>query len=386
MSNNKTVIERIDKAIEDIQKKNSTLFFFVVDSQNIPNGSMSYIYQLAKYLYSQDYNVKMIYQLPNEYSEEEINELKSKESEEIDESRIFHDASGWMGEEYSGIPHINISKEEWRVAPSDFLFIPEVFSSLMFETYKHNIPCKRYVILQNFNYVTEFIPLGIQWSNYGIFDAICATELQSERIKEVFPYIKTKVLNPYIDNCFRNGIKPKKLVVNIIAKNQNDVHKIIKPFYWKYPIYKFISFRDLRNFPRQEYSELLKESAITIWVDSDTQFGYSALEAMRCGNIVIGKIPEDIMEWMTNGKTLCDNAIWFNNINDVHKILATVIGSWMRDDIPSELTQAMQETNSLYSFDKWKVNADSIINNVMQERVKELEETKIIAKNSKEHE
>ena len=220
MADNKVVIERINNAIENIKNKDCTLFFFVIDSKGIPNGSMSYVYQLAKYLFNNGYNVQMIYQLPNEYTQEELEELNKKELA-IDEARIFHSASEWMGKEYDGLPHLNISMNEWKVAPSDFLFIPEVFSSLMFETYKHNIPCKRYVLLQNYNYVTEFIPLGVQWSNYGIFDAICATNLLDKRIHSVFPYLKTKVLNPYIDDCFRESIKPKKLIVNIVAKDQN---------------------------------------------------------------------------------------------------------------------------------------------------------------------
>ena len=128
----------------------------------------------------------------------------------------------------------------------------------------------------------------------------------------------------------------------------------------------------------------MKEGAITVWIDSDTQFGYSPIEAMRCGSIVIGKVPEDIMEWMSDEEVLCDNAIWFNNINDVHSILASVIGSWMRDDIPSELTAAMAVTNLKYKFDNWRKTADKVFDEIMQERIKELEETKIIAKNTKE--
>lgn len=380
MADKNTVIERIEKAIYEITNKENKLFFFVVDSKGVPNGSMSYIYQLAKYLMNSGYNVEMLYQTPNEYTKQELDEIDKKDGV-IDDNRIFHDASEWMGEEYSGIPHTNISTTEWKVSPSDFLFIPEVFSSLMFETYKHNIPCKRYVILQNYNYVTEFIPLGIQWSNYGIFDAICTTDLQSKRIKEVFPYLKTKILPPYIDECFREPLKPKKLIVNIIAKDQNDVHKIIKPFYWKYPVYKFVSFRDLRNFKREDYAELLKESAITVWVDTETQFGYSVLESIRCGNILIGKLPEDFPEWMAKDGNIHDNAIWFNNINDVHAILASVIGSWMRNEIPEELTKAMQETNKLYRFEDWKGIVNKTFDSIMEDRIKELEETKIIAQN-----
>lgn len=382
MSDKKTVLERIDKAIQDVKDKNFTLFFFVVGTHGVPNGAMSYIYQMAWYFHMNNYNVKMLYQMPKELSEDEINEMKKKDMEPSDDE-VFVDASSWMGKAYSGLPHMNISKEEWQVSPSDFLFIPEVFSGLMFETYKNKIPCKRYVILSDFNYVTEFIPLGVEWSNYGIFDAICTTKVQEQKIKDVFPYIRTHILNPYIDDCFRPGVKPKKLIINIMTKDQRDVNRIIKPFYWKYSIYKFVSFRDLRNFPRETYADLLKESAITVWMDVDTPFGYGPLEAMRCGNIVVGKIPNSINEWMIKDGVLRNNMIWFDDIDKVPSILASVIGSWMRDDIPSELTDEMNDTNKMYTFGEWKANADELMDNMIGDRIKELQELKIIAKNGK---
>ena len=191
-----------------------------------------------------------------------------------------------------------------------------------------------------------------------------------------------QVLTPYIPSYFYEGNEPKKLIVNIITKSQKDANKIIKPFYWKYPMYKWVSFRDLRSYPREMFADYLREGAITIWVDSDTQFGYAPLEAIKSGNIVIGKIPELIPEWMlSEDKTqLLDNGIWFNDINSVHKIIADVIRTWINDDIPSEITDAMKETAKKYSFDEYKVNLDNLINSYINERVKEFEEVIIVAK------
>lgn len=378
-SKESVVLQRIDDAISSIRNKDFTMFFFVINTMKVPNGSMSYIYQLAKYLKNAGgYNVKMVYQLPNEYTEAELEEI-NKNDGLIDEERVFHPASEWMGEEYADLPHMNLSREEWKVSPSDFLFIPEALSALMFETFNHHVPCRRYVILQKYNCVTDFIPLGLQWSNYGIVDAICTTDLQAEHIKEIFPYMRTKTLNPYIDECFRMPVKPRKLIVNVVAKDQRDVNRIVKPFYWKYPVYKFVSFRELRGFPREEYAEMLKEGAITVWADSDTQFGYTPLEAMRCGNIVIGKVPEEQMEWMYDSEgNLRDNAIWFTNINDVHKLIASVLGAWMNDEIPSELTQAVEETNKMYTFDAWRERVDELMDELLNERIVEFETARAI--------
>lgn len=368
---NAIVLENLENTIKSLNKKEFTMYFFVVDSRNTPNGSMEYIYRLAKTLQDKGYNIKMVYQLENEYTQEEIQALEDK-NEIIDENRKFIGVTDWLGEEFKTLEHLNISTNEWKISPSDFLFIPEVFSSLMFQTFKHHITCKRYVILQNYNYVTEFIPLGVQWANYGISDVIVNTPYNEQQIKEVFPYVKTKLIQPCITNQFRKPLLEKKLIVNIITKKQSDVNRIIKPFYWKYPIYNFISFRDVRNFPKEQYSELLKEGAITIWVDTETPFGYSALEAMRCGNIVIGKVPENIPEWMGDENKLYDNGIWFYNINDVPDILAKVLGSWLQDEIPQVLIDNMEETNKKYTYEEWVKNVTETFEKIISERISEL--------------
>lgn len=368
---NAIVLENLENTIKSLNKKEFTMYFFVVDSRNTPNGSMEYIYRLAKTLQDKGYNIKMVYQLENEYTQEEIQALEDK-NEIIDENRKFIGVTDWLGEEFKTLEHLNISTNEWKISPSDFLFIPEVFSSLMFQTFKHHITCKRYVILQNYNYVTEFIPLGVQWANYGISDVIVNTPYNEQQIKEVFPYVKTKLIQPCITNQFRKPLLEKKLIVNIITKRQSDVNRIIKPFYWKYPIYNFISFRDVRNFPKEQYSELLKEGAITIWVDTETPFGYSALEAMRCGNIVIGKVPENIPEWMGDENKLYDNGIWFYNINDVPDILAKVLGSWLQDEIPQVLIDNMEETNKKYTYEEWDKNVTETFEKIISERISEL--------------
>lgn len=369
------VSKRISDAISEIERKESTMFFFVADSRNTPNSSMEYMYQLAKTVHDNGYKVCMLYQLDNEYTEEELEEIKSKELPE-DVNRIFVGVGEWLGEEYSSLPHLNISKGTWSVAPSDFLFIPEAFSSLMFQTHQHHVPCKRIVVLQNFDYVTDMIPFGVEWANYGIRDVVSSTERQLSILKDSFPYVKGTVLPTYIPEYFRKPVKPKNLIVNIVAKNQKDVNRILKPFYWQYPSLRFVSFRDLRNFPRRRFAEMLQEGAITVWVDDSTPFGSSAVEAMRCGDIVIGKIPDNIPEWMGDDNGLKDNGVWFTNVCDVPKILAEVISSWMNDDIPDELLQAMEKTNDLYTYEDWVSNVSNYIDVIVNDRINELKEVK----------
>ena len=386
MVKNKEVINRIQNEIDKLNNKDFTLFFFTIDSKNVPTGSLVYTYEMALALKKLGYNVKMLYQLDNEYSEREIKKRQSKGTYNKMDEQIFCGVSEWMGTEYGELEHVNISKEgAWSVAPSDFLFIPEVFSSLMSQTFIHKIPCQRYVLLQNFDYVTDFIPFGTQWINFGIRDCVATTELQANLIKDVMPYVRTTVINPYIPEYFRKPIQPKNLIVNVISKKQSDVNKLMKTFYWKYPMYKFISFKDLRGMNREHYAEQLKEGAITIWIDENTSFGYGALEAMRCGNIVIGKFPENVQEWMVDEDgELLDNVIWFDNMTQLPEVLSKVIGSWMQDEIPSELIESMERTNQLYKKSEYDKNISNFINDIVTKRIQELTIFKNNAVNNEE--
>lgn len=379
MDNTKEIVQRIETEIGKLKDKSFKVLFYVPDAKNNATGYISYIYQMALTLQQLGYNVKMLYQLDNEYTAEELKKL-DLENQPIDDNRVFVGVTESLGEKYATLEHANIQNEELEVSPSDFLIIPEVYSSVMNQTKK--LSCKRIVLTQNYNYLTDFIQVGVSWANFGITDTITSCLNQAELVNSVFPYVKTKVLTPYIPSYFYEGNEPKKLIVNIITKSQKDANKIIKPFYWKYPMYKWVSFRDLRSYPREMFADYLREGAITIWVDSDTQFGYAPLEAIKSGNIVIGKIPELIPEWMlSEDKTqLLDNGIWFNDINSVHKIIADVIRTWINDDISSEITDAMKETAKKYSFDEYKVNLDNLINSYINERVKEFEEVIIVAK------
>lgn len=321
------VISKIENELKKLEDKKFNIFFYILDSKGNPSGSLKYIYETAIQLQEMGYNVQMLH----------------NENE-------FVGVSEWLGEKYASLPHANIENDKINISPSDFLIIPEIFSNVMTQTKK--LPCKRIALLQNFNYLTEFIPVGVTWDDLGIYDVITTTKKQEEMIKEVFPNIRSHIVRPSIHSVFREEIEPKKLIVNIIAKNQSDVNRIVKPFYWKAPIYKWVTFRDLRGLSENEFADALRESAITIWVDTDTYFGYSPLEAMKCGNIVIGKIPEIIPEWMEENGELKDNGLWFSEMKDIHILLANVINAWIYDKVPDTLMNNIKEMKNAYSLEE----------------------------------
>lgn len=343
----KLALKNVESAIKNVEKKNFKLLFFVADSKGTPVGSLSYTYELAYRLKELGYKVQMLYA-----------------------ENDFVGVKDWLGEKYASLPHFNSQKDNIDVSPSDFLFIPELFSNVMAKT--KQLPCKKIAILQNFNYLTELIPLGSSWDSLGIRDCITTTNAMKERLLEVFPGTKTYVIRPSIDRAFSSDNK-EKLIVNIISKDENDINRVVKPFKWRYPIYDFVTFRYINGRSREEEAQYLREGAISVWIDEKTDFGYTPLEAMASGNIVVGKIPENTPEWMLDEKgELVDNGVWFYNMRELPGLLSSVIQTLLYNKIPQGLYENMQETLSRYTEEKQLEDIKSVLDEVFETRTKEL--------------
>ena len=355
---NLKVIENINKEIERITTKKNKLYFFVIDSKGVPSGSLEYIYNLALIAKEEGYDVAML------HTEEE-----------------FEGVESWLGEEYASLPHYNVNKGEVGTSPSDILFIPEIYSQVMNQT--KNLPCKRVVILQNYDFVVEQMPYAAQWGDFGIMEGIVNSDYQAAQLNEVFPYVKLTKVTPYISKVFGSTIEPKKMVINVIAKDQSDIKKIVKPFYWKYNHLRWVSFKELRNLPKLEFAQALREGAITIIVDEDASFMYSALEAMKSGSIVMVKVPTTEVDW-ANGEELPNCCVWFNDYDTLHKQIASVVRSWITDKIPPVLAEESKKTLANYSRETTKKEFMDYVNSVLDRRKKEMEELLIQVKKQEE--
>lgn len=354
MENNLTVdpILFVKEELEKIKNKTFRVYFYTIDSKGATNNYLVYIYETALQLKNMGYDVHMLHQEDD-----------------------FMGVSSWMGDEYAEIPHHNIAKDKVDISMSDILFIPEFYSNVMSQT--KNLPCKRVVILQNFTHMTYVIPAGATWAMYGIADCVAKSERIANKLKGIFPYVNTRVVNPVIDeDLFNIPNTPKKLMVNIVAKNDTDVNNIVKQFFWKYPMYKFVAFRDLRNISRKDFADCLKEAAFTIWVDRDTEFGCTAVEAMKCRSIVIGKVPENELEWMYDNGDFRDNGIWYFNDDDVHTIMAGAIEAFIKDGINNVIYDEMSKFDNKYTKKEFIENITNVyVNDIFKSHENEIMET-----------
>lgn len=343
-----STVKRLTDCIKNIEDKNFNVFFVVIDSKGTPTGSLAYIYETAKELYDLGYKVKMLHA----------------------EKEDFEGVGSWLGEEYASLPHANFNDVTVAVSPDDFIFIPEIYSNVMSAT--KNFPCKRAVILQNFKYMTEVIPFGVSWDDLKIRDCITTSDSLKERLHKFFPEVSTKVVRPSIPAYFYETEQPKKLIINLVSKSETELNNIIKPFYWKHPEFSWVSLRPVGNVSRKDFADALRDSVATVWCDTSTDFGHSALEAMASGNIVIGKIPEHVPEWLRleEGK---ENGLWFYDNEESQDAIAGIVQMFLTNTIPAELYESMQETVRMYSPKFMAEDVKSVYEEIFEERKKELE-------------
>jgi len=345
------MIQELEKEISKLKEKSFTLYFAVYDTKGKPSTSLSYIYRTAKQLNELGYNVAML------YAEQD-----------------FVGVEGWLGKEYAELPHKNMSdeKETITISPSDFLFIPEIYQGIFTKT--KNLPCRRIAIIQNYKYLTDSIPAGVSFDDLNIRECIVPSNAMAKRIKSVFPYLKIHIVRPYITDDFTK-VEVKKPIINVIIDEQVDANEIIKAFYWKYPIYSWIPFRPVNNLPHEEYVKALKESFATLWCDTRTEFGNVALESMKCGNLVIGKVPENDIDWLyEKDGSIKQNGLWFLKNDDAQEAIAAAIQTFLTEAVPAEVFNKMEDTVSVYTKEGQLSDIKEVYEkNIFENRQKELE-------------
>lgn len=364
------VLNRIETEISKMENKENKLLFYIFDTKGNPSGSLEYIYNLALMAKNNGYEVEMLYQ---------------NENEEDD----FVGVGDWLSEEYSSLPHLNITKDEVKVSPSDILFIPEIFFNVMNQC--KSLPCKKVAIMQNINFLTEQTPISAQWGDVDIFDCIVNTKENAELIKSLFPYVNTHLVNPIVKDMFHDTIAPKKMVINIVTRQQSVINKIVKPFYWRHPEYKWVSFTDLRGYNKEKFADELRNCAATIWVDEDTEFGLSCLEAMKSQSIVLAKIPNRIPSWaITEDGKLTDGCLWFDDFHTLPDKIAAIVRAIITDKVPENFLSEAKNISEKYNYTASNKSFTNAIDTMIEHRINDMknlvEKTNLISEEEKEEE
>lgn len=354
-------IAQAKAVIEKLDNKDFGLYFFTLDTRGNPTAGIANIYEHVKVLNSLGYKAAILHER-NDYK------LRGDENGQ--------GIAEWLGEEYANLPHVSIEGQQLNVTPSDFIIIPEIFSNIMDQV--KGFPCKKIVFSQSYDYLLELLPIGKRWNtDYGFNDVITTSEKQARYLNTLFPSVRLHVVPVSIPTYFKPSDKPKLPVVTILTRNQTDATKIAKSFYLQYPIYKWVTFKELRGLPREEFANELGKSCLAVWIDDQSGFGTFPLEAMESNTPVIGKMPNLIPEWMEQqdaegNLSIKNNGVWTNTTLNIPELIATYLKVWLEDSVPSDLMESIKESTGFYTSEKQVEAITSVYAGLVENRKVEI--------------
>ena len=354
-------INQVKEVLAKLESKDFNLYFFTLDTKGNPTAGIANIYEHVKILNELGYNAAILH---------EKNDYKLRGDQE------GNGVADWLGEEYASLPHISIEAQQLNISPADFIVIPEIFANIMDQV--KGFPCKKIVLSQSYDYLLELLPIGKRWNSDFVFnDVITTSEKQATYLKSLFPSINTHVVPVSIPTYFKPSDKPKQPIISLVTRNQGDAAKIAKTFYLQYPIYKWVTFKELRGLPRKQFAAELAKSCLAVWVDDQSGFGTFPIEAMECNTPIIGKIPNLIPEWMEakdeqGNLIIKNNGVWTNTTLNLAELVATYMKLWFEDSVPTELMNGIKESQGQYTETKQKETLENVYTKLFEDRKQEL--------------
>ena len=354
-------LAQVKTVLENLENKDFNLYFFTLDTKGNPTAGIANIYEHVKLLNELGFKASILH---------EKNDYKIIGDEES------NGVCDWLGEGYADLPHISIESQTLNVSPADFIIIPEIFANIMDQV--KAFPCKKIVLSQSYDYLLELLPIGKRWNaDYGFNDVITTSEKQAIYLSNLFPSLNTHIVPVSIPSYFKTSEKPKMPIIALHTRNQGEASKIAKAFYLQYPIYKWITFKELRGLSRENFANELGKACLAVWVDDASGFGTFPLEAIECNTPVIGKMPNLIPEWMEtvdeNGNaTIKNNGVWTNTTLNIPELIATYVKVWLEDSVPTDLVEGIKESQGQYTSEKQKETIENVYNGIIENRKTEI--------------
>jgi hypothetical protein len=338
---NQEQISKLENSIENMKNKTMRIYFLVQDTKGNAKASVRYIYQMAMSLKKSGYNAIILHEKPD-----------------------YFGVSSWLDESYMNeLEHKTIEGTNLEVSPEDLIVVPELYGFIMEQIKK--LPCGKIVLSQSYDYIFDTLQPGDTWSQYGFLKCITTSEKQKEWIKNTMRNVSIDVVEPVISDNFKKQVLPPKTVINIHTRDHRDTTNTIKAFYSRFPQYRWFTFRDLRGLSELDFSEKMKESFVSVWVDPIAGYGTFPLESIKMGVPVIGVVPNMVPDWMNE-----NNGIWINNPNILVDVIADFVQNWLEDNISPELYTEMEKTTEkLIKLETFEESVNNVFNDMIQTRL-----------------
>lgn len=353
--NNTEIILKLNELKEKVNSKQGRLFFFVADTHGTPMASIEYIYRVAKILHDEGHPVYMLH-----------------------EQDKFIGVKDWLGEEYSKLTHMSLTymneNKEIQITGADTFFIPELYSDFIKKLWESKLPSDTVVICQSHAFIFKYLNAGERWAFYNVDEVITTSNKMKDFLEEYQPVKNINIINPPITKHFSPSTLPQKPIISIISRIPDEIERVAKLFYQKYPMYSWVTFKTLGNMRKDHFAENLRETCLAIWLDDYSTFGTFPLECMASNVPVIIKIPDLIPEWAekideeTNSIKLSNNAIYVSNILAIPDYIAKFLEAWFLDDVPEILYENMKKTSSLYTEENFTEQVKATFDNIIFKR------------------
>lgn len=338
------LVTKLQSSIEKLKNKENRLYFLVQDTKGNAKASVRFTYEIAYELKQKGFNSIIMH-----------------------EQNDYKGVSSWLSEQYMTLPHKSIEDQNLELSPEDFLIIPELYGHVMEQVAK--FPCGKIVLCQSYDYVLETLAPGATWAQYGFLKCVTTSEEQTEFLKKIMKNVSFDIIEPTIGESFEEKKLPPKPIVSVHTRDTRDTMKIIKSFYLKYPQYRWITFRDMRGMSEKDFANSLKDSFVSVWLDSISGFGTFPLESMKVGVPVIGLIPYLKPEWMTD-----DNGVWYTDRNALVDLIADFTQNWLEDNIHPKVYETGFLTAEKYSdLSSFENTVNELFQGYLKERLESFE-------------
>jgi len=347
--------EKIKSSIEKMTNKKSKFLFCIPESVN-PAASIYEMYFHATVVKNLGYDTYILVEKGN------------------------YEIPQWIEKELTQHKHMSMSDPKLSVGPEDVMIIPEVYTSVMEQT--KNLPCIRVGLLQSIDYMISGLIPGSDWSTFGIKNVI-TTSISLKELIETF-YSKDKfnisVYNPGIPDYFEKSSLPQKPIISVVGRNANEIAKIVKLFFSKYPQYSWITFDPMLTqskpplpMRRVDYAKRLQGNFAAVWVDRISSLGTFPLECMKSGVIPIclkpDIMPDYLIERGETNKLVDGGGVWTENFYDIPVIIGEVLIKFLDDAILPEFYESMDAIVEKYTQENAENQLGLIYQSYIDQRI-----------------
>lgn len=350
-------IEKIKAAKDKLINKKSKFLFCVPESKS-PVASVYEVYHHANVVKKMGFDVVILVE------------------------RGDYEKPTWIESELTDFEHIAMSDPNISVGPESVMVIPEVYSNVMEQTKK--LPCLRIGLLQSIDYMLNSLIPGTDWASFGIKDVITTSKTLKGLVEGYYMNkFNVKSYDIGIPEYFKKGDMPQKPIISVIGRNPNEISKLVKLFYSRFPQYNWVTFDPMvtnskppQPMRRKDFAERLKNNFAAIWIDRISSFGTFPLECMKSGVIPISLKPDVMPEYMIerdeNGnavKAIENAGIWTENYYDLPILVGELLTKFIDDSVPAEIYDAMDSIAKGYTVDESTKQLTEIYQKIVDERI-----------------